>query len=493
MRLDGILEEALNRVQTKQAIVEWLGGLISLCCSVAALSYWTSFRISRKFCLIGWLSMMLTPALTAAMSPNHALNWDKTQESIKTTAVEVWQDITMFVSTKPCQEVTDQIAYLSTSVSKFCAYKRTIKYLIPKKYGIKEACDQFRTYYGTDVRKSLMERMDTFCKKSVQIVEDGPKTRPEFEAEMDKHLPFIMSAIRMWLGTRAGIANVLRILPAVVAMVPALMQGGLMVKNLVPMQTMPSILTTLPWAYTIVAWVEYQVYYQFMDDWMFLIAILFACFGPMVYYVWAKYYDLHQPMCDQQSITITFRLWYYALLTAILAPYVTLVIYIVYFNTFLHDTLYQNLIGVYLSPNISKVLAFLCGTVMNYAYTLQAGIDWFVDELVLHHMATHAPLVIATTKDVEEARKIAQQLHTQIDVDSIQQGTYVCGGLSDKDRLYPPKEGSWTHKAETYAISLTRKDFSTLDAFTAHTRGDKEIPGLLDRGRSFFLQVDGCA
>merc|ERR1719183_665329 len=119
-------------------------------------------------------------------------------------------------------------------------------------------------------------------------------------------------------------------------------------------------------------------------------------------------------MDDQQSVTLTFRIWYYALICALIGPYVALVVYITWFNSFAQDAIYQGTIGWILSPSLSQLLAVFSGTLMGYAYTLQAGIDWFVDELVGHHMALHAPLVIATTKNVEEAKLLVKQLGTQI-------------------------------------------------------------------------------
>lgn len=481
LRLYGIIEEAVNKTETIQAICEWFGGLVSLCCSVAALSYWTSFSISRKFCLMGWICMMLTPAVTSTFAANSYVNWEETESSLVTASAEVWEDISLFVATQPCQTLVDYIISLQDQVVYLCSFKTSLKWFAPE--AAIEACNKFNALYGTPQHTAMITNITDFCTTCTDLVKNGPKTRGEAEAILKEHTPSMLIFIRIFVGIRGGMGNMMRIIPAVVSMVPALMQGGLMVKNLVPRQTMPSILTTLPWAYTIVVWVQYQVYYQLMNDWFFLIACLLMSFGPMVYYIYGKYYDLHQPMDDQQSITITFRIWYYALICGLIAPYVMMVIYITWFNNFLGSSVYQGTIGWLLSPSLGQLLAFLSGTVNGYAYTLQAGIDWFVDELCLHHMASHAPMVFAATETEEEAYELGKRIHTQIDLPSITSGTYVCGGLSDPDRLYPPTEGTWQHKAKTYAISLARKDFATLDALTAHIRQDNGLPEILDRGR----------
>jgi len=98
-------------------------------------------------------------------------------------------------------------------------------------------------------------------------------------------------------------------------------------------------------------------------------------------------------------------------------------------------------------------------------------------------MAAHAPIMIAASPRPEVAKEWVKQLNTQLDVDSIEEGVYVCGGLSDPNIVYPPQLGEWRHKAQTYAISLARKDFETLDAFAAHIQQDKELPEIMERGR----------
>merc|ERR1740121_2539769 len=74
-------------------------------------------------------------------------------------------------------------------------------------------------------------------------------------------------------------------------------------------------------------------------------------------------------------------------------------------------------------------------------------------------------------------------MSTSIDTESIVEGTYVCGGLSDPNMMEPPKEGDWQYKARVYVCSLAEKDTSTLDAFAAHVNNDDNLAGLLRRAR----------
>lgn len=493
-RLYGTVEEGYNYTATIQKVIEWFGGLISLCCSIAALSYWTNFSISRKFCLLGWLCMMVTPAISALLASNHHVKWDRAEETIVTAGAEIWEDLDLFIRERscptatdpdkmcdPCQQIDEHLKWLTENVQWLCSWKGAIGFFLDS--SVTHACDRYREFYTLDREDKLKDASDS-CRNSISVFKDSANSRTDFEQLIkNDYIPGLSTTLWIMVGVRAGLSNFMRIIPAVVSMVPALMQGGLMVKNLVPRQTMPNILTTLPWAYTIVVWMTWQMYYQVMDHWMMLLACLLLSFGPMVYYVSGKFYDLQAPMDDQQSITITFRIWYYALILSLITPYATLIIYITWFNTTLEDWIFEKTIGWLLKPSLDAVLGFISGTLLGYAYTLQAGIDWFVDELMLHHLAAHAPIMIASSPNPEKAKEWVKQLNTQLDVDSIEQGAYVCGGLSDPNIMYPPQLGEWRHKAQTYAISLARKDFETLDAFTAHIRQDKELPEIMERGR----------
>jgi len=486
LRLYGIVQEGSNYVDTVQAVILWMGGLLSLTCSVAALAYWTNFSISRRFCIMGWMCMTLTPAMTACISANAHINWAKTETSIVTTLAEVWEDVSLFVGSTPCEAWVETFAYAQDSVADICSHESAMCGFLCIFDGCDiacETCKTFRKLYNDPSRVESMNNILSFCKRSQTLFREGHMTRRDFEEYAKENTKKMVTGIRLFTSIRAGMWNAYRILPITVSMVPALMQGGLMVKNMVPRQTMPSILTTLPWAYTIVAWVEWQVYYQLMNGWLFLIAALTNCFGPMVYYISGKYFDIHQPMDDQQSITLTFRMWYYALILAVLSPKILLIIYIVWFNSFLEDFVYKNGIAWLFTSDWTGVFVLVASALNAYTYTLQAGIDWFVDELVLHHMAAHVPLCIAASSSADEARMLVKKLHTQIDVDSIEEGTYVCGGLSDPTTLTPPKDGAWSHKAMTYSVSLARKDFQTLDAFAEHIRGDNNIESVLQGGR----------
>merc|ERR1711971_3599 len=122
-------------------------------------------------------------------------------------------------------------------------------------------------------------------------------------------MPNFKDAILVLVGTTSGLMNLSPIMSAVMAMAPALMQGGLMVKNIVPRQTIPALLTTLPWAFTTLLWAQYQLYYQIFGDKSLLFSLLAVSFMPMLYYAYSKYYNVLQPMDDQQSVTLTFRIW----------------------------------------------------------------------------------------------------------------------------------------------------------------------------------------
>ncbi|CAK0905108.1 unnamed protein product [Prorocentrum cordatum] len=281
--------------------------------------------------------------------------------------------------------------------------------------------------------------------------------------------PVIKDGLLLAVAFKSTITNLLSLLGAIMSMAPALMQGGLMVKNQVPQQTMPAILTTLPWAFSLMTWAQYQAYYQVLGSRFFLVACLCLSYGPILYYFFAKQYNVIQPMCDQQSVTFTFRIWYYALFLAILFPYILVA---AYFGVIDEGTelgyIKHRAITKLFSPELRDVVNVISNSICMYAYTLQAGIDWFVDELVGHHLAAHAPLCLAASQSPEEATVLQKMLDTSLDQEQIDEGTYVCGGLSDPFPTRPSADGTWSDKVKVYTSCLAYKDFATLDQMAGH-------------------------
>jgi len=84
---------------------------------------------------------------------------------------------------------------------------------------------------------------------------------------------------------------------------------------------------------------------------------------------------------------------------------------------------------------------------------------------------------------------VQEVLGSTLDLDSVDKGTYVCGGLGDPARLHPSEQGDWNEKATVYATSLAYKDFATLDAFAGHMKGDPMLPAVLARARKSWYRL----
>uniref|UniRef100_A0A7S1QG83 Uncharacterized protein n=1 Tax=Alexandrium catenella TaxID=2925 RepID=A0A7S1QG83_ALECA len=487
VKIYAIVEEGCSYVDVNKALIEWLGGFLSVICACFALAHWTNFAASRRFCLIGWFLMMLTPVLTSSFCENQYVDTKAVEDSIVQASVEIWDELRYFLEKKPCEQMEEYGKYAIKTASRSCSVVLATSWFMPP--ATVAACREYRRKYG-DVAEGSMSQALENCEEAVRVFQEtGPKDHKEVQEIVKQYTPRVLQTIQIVVGLRAGLMNVRGILPAVLSMVPALMQGGLMVKNLVPRQSLPSILLTLPWAFTTLFWSHYQLFYQLLYGHVFLIACLAMSFGPMVYYLYGKLYTIVQPMDDQQSITLTFRIWYYALIFALVLPYATMFVYIGWMNEFKQDVIWNATIGPYLTPSFKVIVSLISGTLSSYAYSLQAGIDWFVDEVVDHHICGTAPAVIATTRNPQEAEYLQQSLDTTLDVASIDEGTYVCGGLSDLRRLSPPTEGDWSMKVQVYSASLQHKDFATLDAFTAHVFREDRIPEVFAKARQSFFSV----
>lgn len=477
-RVLAIIEEGYNQVQVMSGLIEWVSNFIGIFCACAALANWTDFRISRRFCIAGWLIICITPVCTCAFRANDYIDHFKVHEAMELVMIETWMEVDNFVRKAPCDDYAEWTSQAVSIAEGPCDIVLTVSWIMYDSW--KDKCKIYLDMVKDHRKNEDKEQVRAKCMQVVEFLREvKPATKQDVEDILEEYMPSVMDVVRTGIGARAGINNIFRILPAVTAMVPGLMQGGLMFKNVVPRQTLPAILTTLPWAFTSVFWAQYQGLYQVLPHPLLWLAAIAMSFCPLVYYVYGKIYNLEQPMDDQQSITVTFRLWYYSLIFAMVLPYGMIFVFICCLNDYHAQMVWDYTVG----SAVAGLPSLLSGTLMMYAYTLQAGIDWFVAEIVETHVCHHTPAVLAFTNSKEEADELQERLGTSIDTESIVEGTYVCGGLSDPNMMEPPKEGDWQYKARVYVCSLAEKDSATLDAFSAHVNNDHSLGDLLRRAR----------
>eukprot|EP00929_Paragymnodinium_shiwhaense_P067150 TRINITY_DN337_c1_g1_i1.p1 TRINITY_DN337_c1_g1~~TRINITY_DN337_c1_g1_i1.p1 ORF type:complete len:1453 (-),score=231.28 TRINITY_DN337_c1_g1_i1:87-4445(-) len=491
-RVVAIIREGTTWVDTCEAIMQWLANFFALCCAWCALANWTDFTTSRRYCVIGWLAMMMMPAVTCMLNANGFVNWDKVEGTTLELSAEVMEEVSLFFGAQPCKQAKDNVEFAMHKADRICSQVLALEFLLPSSAAqVVTGCKSFSETRTGIIENKILENATAFCKSVEDMVNSAPQGRENVKKAVRVYMPTIIDIQKGIVGIRQGLLNMKRLIPAVMSMIPALMQGGLMIKNMLPRQTLPSILTTLPWAYTTLYWVQYQLYYQILGGFTMLFAGLLLSFGPMVYFIYGSQYKIVQPMDDQQSITLTFRIWYYALIGAMIIPYGLFGVYIVYLNSVFTDQVWASVLDSFTAGALASTVS---GTMSSLAYTLQAGIDWFVGELVTHHMAGSIPMMLASTRSQEEAEVCNEMLQTEIDLDTIAKGTYVCGGLGDPDRLHPPEEdeAGWQEKAQIYSVSLAYKDFTTLDAFAGHIYSDPDLGRELRRARRkwFALMTD---
>jgi len=493
VRLVAILWEGTNRADTVKHVISWLGTFLSVFCSIGALVHWTDFRKSRRFCIVGWIFASLSPIVTSSIAEIDFVRWDRVEDHVATVGAEIAEEVMFHVTNHASVESCKaSVAAIDTGLpiaQNICGWY-TWKWNIFKSEEYVRGCDHFEAAVVT-YKATLITNSSTFCRKMDLFQSDGPSFRGQLQDKMRRTItPVIKDGLLLAVAFKSTITNLLSLLGAIMSMAPALMQGGLMVKNQVPQQTMPAILTTLPWAFSLMTWAQYQAYYQVLGSRFFLVACLCLSYGPILYYFFAKQYNVIQPMCDQQSVTFTFRIWYYALFLAILFPYILVA---AYFGVIDEGTelgyIKHRAITKLFSPELRDVVNVISNSICMYAYTLQAGIDWFVDELVGHHLAAHAPLCLAASQSPEEATVLQKMLDTSLDQEQIDEGTYVCGGLSDPFPTRPSADGTWSDKVKVYTSCLAYKDFATLDQMAGHLRDDDKLPMVLARARRPYWRM----
>lgn len=107
-------------------------------------------------------------------------------------------------------------------------------------------------------------------------------------------------SVSLGMGFVNGLRGFNTIMPAALALAPALLRGALKVKVTAPQSTIPGMfVVVLPLLYCPMTWGMYHIFFQLLGDFWMLLGLLVMAFGPMVYLALGSYYTITRPLTDK--------------------------------------------------------------------------------------------------------------------------------------------------------------------------------------------------
>ncbi|CAL1148920.1 unnamed protein product [Cladocopium goreaui] len=227
-------------------------------------------------------------------------------------------------------------------------------------------------------------------------------------APMAQHMA---QSVSIAMGFVQGLRGFNAIVPAAIALSPALLRAALKVKNIVPQSTIPGMfVVALPLLYCPMAWGLYTIAFQLLGDFWMLMGLLVLAFSPMLYLALGAYFSITRPLTDKAITRV--------MISINIASQVVAVVGYVFIFTFAWKK-YQltmmegepgdkNTIERDAYRFVIQQVKVLQGTfwlelagvcMANYFFTTLAGVDWMMLEIGKQR---HYEILMKTAQDIHK-------------------------------------------------------------------------------------------
>mmetsp|Transcript_48023 Transcript_48023/g.112150 ORF Transcript_48023/g.112150 Transcript_48023/m.112150 type:complete len:1008 (-) Transcript_48023:57-3080(-) len=383
--------------------------LFTSCCMLWwSLKHWSQFHLSRRTVMLGWLVTFLAPFLITLVPTRLFISWEKVNPVVETYAHELSEHLAGTTTDKvkvQCQQMIDfaesgTVEGFERRIQQIC----TIMRRTPNRHvkccaifdvvdfdfrPVHKSCKLIRQYLDDPSGAAHKRAMD----ESIRLCRDViiPHAATKIRMGLGDTLTFI-SAVSPMVPTLFAFINGLKgfqtIMPAALALAPALLRGALKVKVLTPQSTIPGMfIILLPWLYCPMSWGLYHVAYQVTGDSWMLFGLLVFAFSPMCYFAYGSFSNITRPLTDAQVQEVLQGMSRWSLVVSIIS-YCML-------GKFVHHR-YHDMVGRELTVeedmvmkivNKVPVLQFefwfhmIVAAAANYFFTTLAGIDWMMCEI----------------------------------------------------------------------------------------------------------------
>ena len=368
--------------------------LVSVLLTAISLGLWVSFRISRKLMLTAWLLAFMGPFMVSALPTRELMRWDRfdghRDDFLEGFSAHFKLDQRSSEVVSACTELrkpsTDQtLEDAKRNMDRLCGAIGSVNngftnWLSGNSIGnAKRRCEQMRQLIN-DGR--VDEALDTGQELCVEIQDAITKVK----GGEGRDLEFVQMAANMIdkakIAAEMGIALLIALMafktlmPASVALAPALIRGALKVKVLVPQSSIPGMfVVVLPWLYCPLVWVVFNVAFQLVGNiWLFF-GLLLQALAPMIYFVVGTCTDIPKPMDDQGIKKVLRWLSFYSLL--LLGSTLGILGYWAFGMS--HRGTALRALRSMLEPRI--IASLCCSTMHKWFLTTVAGVDFMLGEI----------------------------------------------------------------------------------------------------------------
>jgi len=186
-----------------------------------------------------------------------------------------------------------------------------------------------------------------------------------------------------------GLKGLKHILPAALALAPALLRGALKVKVVAPQSTIPGMFVLiLPWLFCPLSWAIYHIFYQLLGDLYMLGGLLILAFAPMSYYFLGKHYNITRPLTDEKVDGLMQSLGRVSMIVAIVG-YIFIGVFVAHQvrlalnreeNT-LEDDLGELIVKRLELISWYNMIEMVGNAFAKYTLTTLTGVDWMMQEI----------------------------------------------------------------------------------------------------------------
>ncbi|GMI14344.1 hypothetical protein TrVE_jg11237 [Triparma verrucosa] len=382
------------------SVANWGLSCLSVVMLLFALCYWNYYHRSRKFLMVAWLFSFAVPFAISTVPTRCFVNWDQFNYQshifMKGVAAHYQLDQRETEVVAGCTIITDPsnpqtLEEARDSVSFVC-----------------NTVDDWDDGFINWISGDAIARAEENCRKAQEALQDGNVDLAlEYAGETcDEVIDTIDSAsqeegnalkrmqvviLHQDLTTKARVAAELLIsllnalwalkgmVPAAVAIAPALLRGALTIKTLVPQSSIPGMFVILlPWLYCPLVWCIYNIAFQLTGTLVFFFGLLLLAFAPMSYVALGQVYGITKPMDDISNKRMMNAMAY--LNMALLTVAAGLCGYFALGQDGDHRALAKKGIDEYLRAP-GAVTNLVVTTVGKYLVTTLAGVDFMAHEI----------------------------------------------------------------------------------------------------------------
>lgn len=325
------------KIISQTALIDIIEACVDVTCQFASCIYlwwglrkWSHFHWSHRGVLRGWAFSLVAPFLATLIPTRLFVEWSVLDPVVHTFASELathlgshTDDVARGIN-QACEQLlhSQEQGHMESAESmarkacraltktpnrhlKCCSFIKIVDFDFRP---IHRSCDKITNYLdspeGPWHRKALTQAVD-LCRDTVMpnlenTIQLGFDNALEVAATVGPVAQRMKQSVSMGMGFANGLRGFNTIMPAALALAPAMLRGALKVKVTAPQSTIPGMfVVVLPLLYCPMTWGMYHIAFQLLGDLWMLLGLLIMAFAPMVYLALGTYYSITRPLTDK--------------------------------------------------------------------------------------------------------------------------------------------------------------------------------------------------